>query len=140
MAPWRDEALKRGYRSSAAFALKAGEHIVGTLNLYMGVPCYFQEEGEELLLLKTLAADISYALEAMETNKKRSRAEEALRSLASELEQRVMERTAKLDENIAKSERLNRLFVGRELRMKELKGRIKELEAQAARGKGQGEK
>ncbi len=44
------------------------------------------------------------------------------------LENRVKERTAELEEKIAEVERLNRLFVGRELRMKELKERIRELE------------
>ena len=44
------------------------------------------------------------------------------------LEELVEERTAALEEKTAKIERLNKLFVGRELRMKELKEGIKELE------------
>ncbi len=58
----------------------------------------------------------------------RKRAEEALRMLNSELEQRVQQRTAELAAKNAELERANRLFVGRELRMVELKKRIKELE------------
>ena len=52
------------------------------------------------------------------------------------LEERVKERTTELEEKTAKLERLNKLFVGRELRMKELKERIKELEERRTRDEG----
>jgi PAS domain S-box-containing protein len=58
----------------------------------------------------------------------RKAADDALQRLTGELEQRVRERTAELEEKNAELERTNRLFVGRELRMIELKQRIKELE------------
>lgn len=54
--------------------------------------------------------------------------EERLRSISAELEQRVGERTAELEAKYAELERMNKLFVGRELRMVELKERIRELE------------
>jgi hypothetical protein len=47
-----------------------------------------------------------------------------------ELEQRVKERAAELEEKNAELYKMNRLFVGRELRMVELKERIRELEGQ----------
>jgi PAS domain S-box-containing protein len=56
------------------------------------------------------------------------RAEEALRTLNAELEDRVKERTAELAAKNADLEKMNKLFVGRELRMVELKERIRELE------------
>ena len=58
----------------------------------------------------------------------RRRAEEAIRQLNADLERRVAERTAELAARNQDLERFNRLFVDRELRMKELKQRIKELE------------
>ncbi len=58
--------------------------------------------------------------------------EERLRTISEELEQRVRERTAELELKNRELERTNRLFVGRELRMVELKERIAELEKMSA--------
>ncbi len=55
-------------------------------------------------------------------------AEERLRNISEELEERVRERTAELEAKNSELERINRLFVGRELKMVELKGQIKELQ------------
>ncbi len=45
------------------------------------------------------------------------------------LEELVKERTAELEEKVAELERMNDLFVGREFRIKELRDKVKELEA-----------
>jgi len=58
-------------------------------------------------------------------------AEEGIRELNEELEQHVAERTAELEQKNAELERLNKLFVGRELRMVELKEEIKRLKERA---------
>lgn len=58
----------------------------------------------------------------------RKRAEEALRNLAEELDERVRERTRELERRNYQLEQMNKVFVGRELKMAELKERIRELE------------
>jgi len=55
-------------------------------------------------------------------------AEEKIRILNEDLEQKVNERTTELNKTIAQLEEMNRVFVGRELKMMELKERIAELE------------
>jgi len=76
MLPWREEALKRGYRSSAAIPFRLKEKVVGSLNLYAVEPGFFT--GDERKLLTEIGADISFALYTMEGEKERKRTEEAL--------------------------------------------------------------
>jgi PAS domain S-box-containing protein len=77
MAPWREQALVRGFRSSAAFPLRVGAKIVGALTVYAGRPKFFTED--EIALLESLADDLAFALDFMDREARRHRAEAALR-------------------------------------------------------------
>jgi signal transduction histidine kinase len=94
MAPWRDAALARQYRSSAAFPLVIEDRCVAVLSAYASEPGFFDEA--EVELFDGLAADLSSALEAMQRDERRRAAEDQLRRLSEELEQRVQERTREL--------------------------------------------
>ena len=94
MAPWRDAALAREYRSSAAFPLLVEERCVAVLSVYASEPGFFDEE--EVKLFDGLAADLSFALGAMQHDERRRAVEDELRRLSEELEQRVQERTQAL--------------------------------------------
>jgi predicted nucleic acid-binding Zn-ribbon protein len=58
----------------------------------------------------------------------RRRGEDKIKRLNENLERRVAARTAELAVQTAELERINKMFVNRELRMRELKARIAELE------------
>ncbi|MBI4954519.1 MAG: GAF domain-containing protein [Myxococcales bacterium] len=60
LAPWRDDALKRGYASSAALPLRDGELTFGTLNLYAPEPHAF--DAEEVELLEHVAEDLAHGV------------------------------------------------------------------------------
>src|ERR1019366_6186696 len=44
LLPWREDALARGYRSSAAFPLQFGDSAVGGFTVYAARPGFFDEE------------------------------------------------------------------------------------------------
>ncbi|GAM10792.1 hypothetical protein OR1_03089 [Geobacter sp. OR-1] len=60
----------------------------------------------------------------------RHQAEEQIMALNEQLENRVRERTAELAAKNTELERMNKIFIGRELRMIDLKKRIRELETE----------
>jgi len=71
---------------------------------------------------------------------KRKRAEDALLRLTEELEERVKERTAELEAKNAELARMNKIFVGRELRMADLKEKIRGLEIKFGERGDQGDR
>jgi PAS domain S-box-containing protein len=62
--PWREQALKRGYRSSAAVPVVYDGTLRGILNLYAGEPDIFDETETEVLA--ELGSFIGYALNALD--------------------------------------------------------------------------
>jgi PAS domain S-box-containing protein len=60
VAPWREEALKRGYQASIGLPLRVDGKVFAALTLYAGQPNAFDEEERALLI--ALAEDVSYAV------------------------------------------------------------------------------
>lgn len=109
-------------RSFAALPLTVDQELVGVLGLAATTRCDFAQQGP---FLETLAAIIALTVKkttAVQESEERSR----------ELENRVVDRTAELVIRSKELERLNKLFVDREFRIKELKERLKALEQGAA--------
>ncbi len=75
-APWRGEAVRRGYGSSIALPVRTGDKVIGALNIYATEPDAFH--AEEVQLLEELVSDISYGLTALRNKFDREKAEEAL--------------------------------------------------------------
>jgi two-component system sensor histidine kinase/response regulator len=95
-APWRQEALKRGYVSVLAIPLHADGQILGALTIHAAEPDACDDE--EMGLLESLANDLAYGITALRTRIERAKAEEELRQAHDELEARVAERTVALAE------------------------------------------
>jgi len=98
--------------------LKDGGKTVGMIALANRKGGYTGEQREDL---EELAVSLVEAL-------RRNKAEEEVKKMNWELEKRVVERTEDLLAKTAELERLNRVFVDRELKMRELKARIAEME------------
>jgi putative nucleotidyltransferase with HDIG domain len=64
-APWRENAIKRGYRSSIAIPLFRKNHVLGSLTIYSADPSAFNPE--ETALLEELASDLAFGIETMRT-------------------------------------------------------------------------
>ena len=60
LAPWRDEALKRGFQSSAALPLKDGSAAFGALMIYAHDPDTFTEDEQKLMT--ELANDLAFGI------------------------------------------------------------------------------
>ena len=80
---WRDQALLRGYRSSAAVPLRRHNVVIGALTVYAAESHGFDIDDENLL--EEIGSDISYALDSMEAETQRKQAEQALAASVAEL-------------------------------------------------------
>ncbi len=76
-APWRKEAVKRGYASSIVLPLTIEGKAFGAINIYSRDPDPFSEK--EVRLLSELADDLAYGIAAIRLREEHAEAEEALR-------------------------------------------------------------
>ena len=104
----------------AAFPLVAAEECLGVLCVFTRTGAKPSERG--LKLLESVSAQIAMAVRNAQLHEETVQVQ-----LAQTLENKVRARTRELEEKISEIERMNRLFVGRELKMAELKKKIREL-------------
>ncbi|MEI6823167.1 MAG: PAS domain S-box protein [Bacteroidota bacterium] len=76
MLVWREEALKRNYRSSIALPFKLFGKVVGVISIYSSIKDNFNQE--EINLLEEVVENINFALDSIETENKRIEAINAL--------------------------------------------------------------
>src|SRR5208282_1768882 len=76
-APWRENAMKRGYRSCVALPLKSGEEVLGAIAVYATEAGAFN--AAEQRLLAELANNLSYGIMTLRGRVQRKWAEDALR-------------------------------------------------------------
>ncbi len=94
MAPWRSEAVSRGFASSVSLPLMSHGDAFGALALYADAPDVFTETTVEQYA--DLANNLAYGVLALRTREERERAEREVRQLNASLEKRVDERTIEL--------------------------------------------
>lgn len=93
-----------------------------------------RKDGQERLLawwcrsLKDVQGNVTGALSSARDITDIKQAEVEIKKLNTELEKRVAERTAELTAKTSELERINKVFVDRELRIRELKAKIAEME------------
>ena len=76
-APWRDQALQRGYASSIGLPLRADGQVFGALTIYSREADPFAEA--EVELLSRLADDLAYGISLLRLRAVHQEAQEALR-------------------------------------------------------------
>ena len=73
--PWHDAGARQGIGSSAAFPIRSDGVVCGALTVYAGEQGYFRDK--EVSLFEEAAMDVSFALDHLEQEMQRHRAEEA---------------------------------------------------------------
>jgi signal transduction histidine kinase/DNA-binding response OmpR family regulator len=137
LEPWRQEALRRGYRSSIALPLTGGGEVFGALTLYAAEPQFFDET--QVALLKDLADDLAFGILALRAGAERDRARqvadrraEQLRALAAELTQAEHRERRRLAHII--HDHLQQLLVAAKFGLGNLRAKVKAKTAQETIG------
>lgn len=75
--PWHERALRDGVHASACIPLLRDNNVIGALALYADNKDYF--DSHQMELIRQMGTDISFALGVIENEKRRQKAEQALR-------------------------------------------------------------
>ncbi len=84
LAPWREEALQRGYASVIALPLISDSEVLGALVIHASEPDAF--DAAEISLLTEFANDLAYGIKALRIREAHEKAEEALLSRDAKLQ------------------------------------------------------
>ncbi|MGO9834167.1 MAG: GAF domain-containing protein [Polyangiaceae bacterium] len=76
---WKEEALRRGFRSRALFPLRLRERVLGVFAIYGETAEFFREE--EVRVLSAVSENLSFAIESSRNEKELREREERLRVL-----------------------------------------------------------
>jgi len=78
-APWRQDAIQRGYRSSISLPLHGEGRVLGTVSIYASETDKFHEK--EVELLKELAGDLAFGMIALRVREELRQSESNLRAV-----------------------------------------------------------
>jgi signal transduction histidine kinase/CheY-like chemotaxis protein/ligand-binding sensor protein len=93
-APWRKDALERGYASSMVLPLLEDGKAFGALSIYSKDPDPFSDD--ELALINKLAEDLSFGIKSIRLRGEKALVEAMLKKAHDELEDKVRLRTSEL--------------------------------------------
>jgi PAS domain S-box-containing protein len=97
-APWREQAIKRGYASSIVLPLLSDGQAFGAITIYSRQPDSFSKD--EVDLLTELAGDLAYGITSLRLRAAHAQMEEQLRRLNDQLEEEVQARTEELKDTV----------------------------------------
>ncbi len=80
MAPWRNQALAHGFRSTGAFPLRPGHERAGAITFYSDRTDAF--DADECALLQRLADAVTFALDRLDWKQSQEKSLAALKTLA----------------------------------------------------------
>ncbi|MCL5281614.1 MAG: PocR ligand-binding domain-containing protein, partial [Planctomycetes bacterium] len=124
VAPWREQAIQRGYASSIVLPLLSGGQAFGAITIYSRQVDPFSQD--ELDLLMELAADLAFGITSLRLREAHARMTEQLRRLNDELEEEVQAQTEELKDTV---DRLQEEVGRRTLAEETLRKRSQMLEA-----------
>jgi diguanylate cyclase (GGDEF)-like protein len=80
LAPWRDEALKRGFAAISAFPLRLGDEVLGNLSISATEADAF--DAAETDLLGELADDLAFGIATLRLHQRSREAQETIKRMA----------------------------------------------------------